>query len=192
MTEQELREILGFSAVAEVQFLGEAHKIREDGLAPLLRYARLAEEAGPDDSAPLAAVHRLLEDCVLDFPAFTAAALEGKAESGDIQGAVRQLVEFYCVRSHWAAMRLVGYIGAHLEETDGQLIRDTGRGLASLSAREACDLALAICVAGLSEEDRQIFFEDLNYAGNPEAEALAMVRQMQADRKAREAEAGPP
>jgi len=196
MTEDELRELLGFSPVAEVHLQGTAHKIREDGLAALLRYARLATEAGPEggpEGEALAATYRLLEDCMLDFPAFSAAALEGKADQDDVQATVRELIEFYCARKHWPAMRLIGYIAAHLEETDGQLIRDTGRGLAGLSAREACDLALAICLAGLSEEDRQIFYEDLEYEGNPEAEALAMVRQMQADKAAREAEAaGPP
>jgi hypothetical protein len=61
--------------------------------------------------------------------------------------------------------------------------------VARLSAREACNLALAILLDGRDEEDRAIFLQDLNYEGNPDAEAMALVRQMQAARAAAEAQA---
>lgn len=180
ITEQEMRELAGVPAEPEISFLGEPHKIREDGLAALLRYAG----AGADGDG-MAAAHRLLEDCLIDFPAFAAAALEGKAEAEDIQAAVRQLTEFYCARKYWPAMRLIGYVADKLAEMDGQLIRASALGIASLSAREACNLALAVCLDGLSGDDRELFFEDLEYEGNPEADAMEKVRQMQADAAAR-------
>jgi hypothetical protein len=187
LTERDLRELGGFPAGPEITFLGEAHPIREDGLAALLRYARASSE-GDKEGGGLAAAHRLLEDCVTDFPRFAAAAMAGKAQDEDIQGAVRQLVEFYCVRKYWPAMRLIGYVALNLDEADGQMIRSTGRGLVGLSAREVCNMTLAKCLEGLPEDEREIFIEDLEYEGNPEAEALAMVRQMQADKAAREAQ----
>lgn len=111
-------------------------------------------------------------------------AFGAKADIEQIVAVSHQAVEFYCARNYWPAMRLIGYVADSLEEMDGNLLRDGGRGLASLTAREACNLALAVCLDGRSEEDRDIFLEDLNYEGNPEAEALALVRQMQADSKA--------
>jgi hypothetical protein len=189
-TGNSLLELLGYGT-PEITFLGRAFTIRPDGLIPLLRYARTTM-GKPDqvltdseaENVAMAASHRLLDDCVEDFGAFAALALDGKADSGDITAAVAGLASYYCARSHWAGMRLIAYLAANLDEVDGQLIRAGGRGVASLSAREACNLALAILLDDRSEEDRTIFLDDLNYEGNPEAEALAMVRQMQAAKKA--------
>jgi hypothetical protein len=85
-------------------------------------------------------------------------------------------------------------MAGELNEFDGKALLRSGRGIAGLSAREACNLALAICLDGRDEEDRAFFLEDLNYEGNSEDEAMAMVRQMiaakaEASAQAAEAEA---
>lgn len=192
MTEDEIRDLTPYGGPPEVTFCGSQYAIRGDGFAALLRYARAsATELGKEEengARRLAAVYQLLEDCVTDFPDFAAAALRGKAGTDEIMAVVQRLTEYYCARGHWPAMRLIGFIAGDFGALDGMCLHKTGRGLAGLSAREACNLALAICLDGRSEEDRDIFLEDLEYEGNPEAEALAMVRQMQADR-ARAAEA---
>jgi hypothetical protein len=185
--EDSLRDLLGYGEPV-LHFMGQDFALRPDGLVPLLRYARAVpqaqEDSGEAESRILAASHRLLEDCIEDFAAFTATAFTGKAQMDDITGAVAGLASHYCARSHWAAMRLMDYAATHLEELDGQLLRVGGSGMVHLSAREACNLALAVLLDGRNEEDRAIFMEDLNYEGNPEAEALAMVRQMQAAKRA--------
>lgn len=191
--EDSLRNLFG-PGCGPLAFLGHDFALRPDGLIPLLRYARtVAEHPGDGEEARQAAygaMHRLLEDCVVNFVELEQVALLGKAQWEDITGAVNYLISSYCARSHWAGMRLVGFLAQNFEEVDGQLLRATGRSLASLSAREACNLSLAILLDGREEEDRVIFLEDLNFEGNPEAEALAMVRQMQADKRAaQEAEA---
>ncbi len=186
--EDSLRELLGYGK-PEITFLHHTFTIRTDGLIPLLRYAR-AGTGGPahevDEreaaSATMAASHRLLEDCIEDFAGFTRRALAMKAQAEDISDAVSQLASYYCARSHWPGMRLIAYIAANLDDVDGQLIRAGGHGIAHLSAREACNLALAILLDGREEEDRTIFLDDLSYEGNPEGEAMALVRQMQADK----------
>lgn len=182
--EDSLRELLGYGT-PQLTFLGRDFTIRPDGLIPLLRYAASMGLRDPKEmeQAILSASYRLLEECVEDFPAFTAHAFKEKAQVVDINGAVAHLVSYYCARNHWAAMRLLAYVQSNLDEIDGQLIRTGGRGVAGLSAREACNLALAILLDGRDTEDRAIFLEDLNYEGNPEAEALALVRQMQAGKK---------
>ena len=82
------------------------------------------------------------------------------------------MIELTCARGFWPAMRLLGFLAGSLEEIDGQLLRSSGRGIASFTAREACNLALAICLDGRDEESRQEFYDDLNYEGSPDAEAL--------------------
>lgn len=196
--EDSLREMLGYGQ-RRITFMGREFTIQPDGLVPLLRYVMSIsaqhDKPGHDvtdeerGNTALAAHYGLLEDCIEDFGAFSALALEAKATLEDVADAVTGLIGYYCARSHWAAQRLLAYIAQHLEEIDGQLIRAGGRGVTSLSAREACNLALAICLDGRDEEDRAIFLDDLNYEGNPEAEALALVRQMQAARASAEAQA---
>ena len=68
MTEDELRELRGYGGPPEIAFAGEQWKIRPDGLAALLRYT-LAPRDEDSEWAALNALHRLLEDCITDFPA---------------------------------------------------------------------------------------------------------------------------
>jgi hypothetical protein len=152
---------------------------------PLLRFAGSGpgKETATDEEAQtvaMAAMYGLLEECVTDFPRFCETALSAKAVMGDITAVMQRLIEFYCARSHWPARRLLGFMAGDLNEFDGKALMRSGRGIAGLSAREACNLALAICLDGRDEEDRAYFLEDLNYEGNPEEEAMAMVRQMMA------------
>jgi hypothetical protein len=188
MTEDELRELAGVPVRPEVVFLDTAYKIREDGLAPLLRFTRdSSDNPNPEAGTPLPVIYRLLQDCLIDFGAFEAAALAGRADMGDLRPVINALISFYCGRSHWPAMRLIGFIAANLDELDGRLIRAGGRGVASLTAREACNLALAVCLDGRSEEDRQVFMSDLLYEADATLDALAQLREFQ--RQKAEAEA---
>lgn len=189
MTEDELRALKGYGGPPEITFAGQQWQIRKDGLAPLLRYA-LAPRDEDSTWASLDALYRLLEDCITDFGGFTHAAFAAKAELEEMQGVAEKLHEFYCARGFWPASRLIGTIAGRLDEIDGQLLRSSGIGLAGLSAREACNLALAICLEGRNEDGREDFFSDLEYEGSPDADALAMVRQMRADREAQKAEGG--
>lgn len=186
MTEDELRELRGYGGPPEIAFAGEQWKIRPDGLAALLRYT-LAPRDEDSEWAALNALYRLLEDCITDFAAFSHSAFSAKAEVAEMQAVAEKLFGFYCARDFWPASRLIGILAGRLDEIDGQLLRSSGRGVASLSAREACNLTLAICLDGRDEDSREEFFVDLEYEGNPDEEAMALVRQMQADRKAREA-----
>ena len=183
MTEDELRELAGHGGAAEVTFAGQQWKIAGDPLFALLRYALAGTSARPegdDSGASLAALHQMMEGCLVDFAAFSEAALATKAGLEEVQAAARTVIELSCARGFWPALRLLGYLASSLEEIDGQLLRSTGRGLTSLTAREACNLALAICLDGRDEEARQEFFADLNYEGSPEAEALAALREYKA------------
>lgn len=179
-SEGDFRELAGYSG-QDVKFMGSAFRIRPDGLAPLIRFARAQPATATQkdgQAAGAAAAHRLLEECIEDFPDFSDLAISAKADGDDISAVVHYLIEFYCARSRWPAIRLIGYIAANLEEVDGKQLCKTGRGLAGLSAREACNLALAMCLDGRDEEDRELFLIDLNYEGNPEAEAQELVMQM--------------
>ena len=98
-------------------------------------------------------------------------------------------------------MRLLGWTAAHLPERDGAALMN-GRSLAGLSPRQACNLAFgdqpgvtAATVATLlagheNPEDRDTFTEDLMFDGNPEADAMAAVREMQRVQQAQEEAAG--
>jgi hypothetical protein len=162
MDERDLRELCGVPADPQVTFLGESYAIQEDGLVALIRFARAATTDNPEQPVPLTAVYRLLEDCLTDFGAFAARALASRAEMSDITPVMNELVSWYCARSHWPAMRLIGYVAGNLDELDGQLLRAGGRGILSLSAREACNLALATCLDGRGEDDREVFMTDLD------------------------------
>lgn len=186
MTEDEIRELMGFGGPREVGFAGQQWKIHGDCLFPLLLYARAGLKSGPEgnEANGLAALHELLEGTLVDFAGFSTAAYLAKADLEDIQALGRRVVELSCARGFWPSMRLLGYIASSLDEFDGLSLRGSGRGIAGLSAREACNLALAICLDGRDEEARESFFEDLNYEGSPDAEALAMLREYQAQQKA--------
>jgi hypothetical protein len=161
VTEDELRELAGYPGPPEVTFAGQQWKVRSDPLAALLRYVLADIKAKPEEDAEspaLAAMHRLLEDCLVDFAAFSAAAFAAKVTFDDIQAVAKAVIEYTCARNFWPATR----------------------GLTSLTAREACNLALAVCLEGRDEESRQEFFIDLSYEGSPEAEALAALREYKA------------
>lgn len=190
MRESEFRELAGYPQA--LKFAGRDWAVREEaGLLALVRYTRAATRAKgqPDEAARVAvlgAAHHLIEDCVTDFPEFGEAAFTARPRDKDIIAVVTALFRFYCCRSHWSAMRLLAHVAENMGELDGKLLMAGGRGLAELSAREACNLALAMCLEGRNEEDRKYFLDDLEFEGDPEGEAMKAVRQMQADRKARE------
>ena len=183
MREDELRELAGYPSAPEISFMGQAWAIREDGLPALIRFSLASRSDNPEEGTPLAVVYRLLEDCITDFSEFAQAAFDAKAEMEDLTAAIHQLASWYCARNHWPALRLIGYVAENLQELDGKLIRAGGCGIAGLSAREACNVALAACLEGRDEEDREMFLMDLDYEGDPASEALAQLRQMQAARK---------
>ncbi len=188
MTEDELRELAGYGGAAEVSFAGQQWKIADDPLFALLRYALAGVKAEPDDaSESFAALYRLLEGCLADFAGFSEAAFTAKSSLEDVQAAGRCVVEHCCARGYWPALRLLGVLASSLEEIDGTLLRMTGRGLSTLTAREACNLALATCLEGRDEEAREEFFIDLNYEGSPEAEALAALKEYREQQRKMEA-----
>jgi hypothetical protein len=179
VTEDELRELGGIPAVPLVSFLSQTFKLREDGLAALIRFARGSASINPEASVPLPVIYRLLEDTIIDFGEFSTLAMDSRADMADLRPVINHIIAWYCGRSHWAAMRLLGYAAVNLEEMDGQLIRAGGRGVAALSAREACNVVLAICLEGRSEDDRQVFMTDLMYEADASADALQQLRAFQ-------------
>jgi hypothetical protein len=194
MRESEFRALAGYPQA--LSFGGRDWAVRKDGLAALLRYTRAAGDArsemseGLQRSRVLAAAHHLIEDCVSEFGAFSEKALTVRPDDMDIIEIVNCLFRFYCCRSHWSAMRLLGYVAGNMSEIDGKLLHAGGKGLAGFSAREACNLALAMCLEGRDEEDRMFFMEDLEFEGDPDGEAIKAVRQMQRDKREREASLG--
>src|SRR6266487_1995434 len=197
MTEDELRDLMGFGGPPQVDFADSKWEIRPECLAALIRFVRASTAARGEETtqktrqAEMAALHHLLNDCITDFAGFSQAAFTSKAELDDLTPVVRQLVQFYCARPYWPAIRLLGYLAATLDEFDGDFLRRSGRGVASLSAREACNLTLAVCLDGRDEDNREAFYDDLNYEGSPEADALEMVRKMKAQQgTAAEADGG--
>lgn len=189
MTEDDFRVLAGLSRKPEISFMGELYEIRPDGLAALIRFHRGARTDDREAKTSLAVLYGFLEDCIIDFRAFEAAAMASQATMHDITPVINHLITWYCCRSHWPAMRLLGYASMNLEEIDGQLIRSGGRGITALSARELCDVSLAICLEGRNEDDREVFLTDLNYEGDAEADALAQLRQFQAAQAAAKAQA---
>jgi sulfur relay (sulfurtransferase) DsrC/TusE family protein len=140
----------------------------------------------------LAASHRLLQDTLVTaaWDEFAAAAMAGKAQMDQISDVIRHVVEEYTAWKYWPAMRLLGWTAAHLPERDGTALMN-GRSLAGLSPRQACNLAFATLLAGHENpEDRDTFTEDLMFDGNPEADAMAAVREMQRAQQAQEEAAG--
>lgn len=194
MRESEFRELAGYPQA--LSFGGREWKVRKDRLAALLRYTRAAGAArdemneGSQRSRVLAAAHHLIEDCVTEFAEFSEAAMKVRPDDMGIIEIVNALFRFYCCRSHWSAMRLLGYIAGNMAEIDGKLLHAGGRGLAGFSAREACNLALEMCLEGRDQEDRMFFMEDLEFEGDPDGEAIKAVRQMQKDKREREASLG--
>lgn len=184
MTEDELRELNGTPAAPLVSFMSQEFKLRDDGLAALIRFARGGSEIDLEAGVPLHVIYRFLEDTILDFGAFDRTALQTRATMDDLAPVVNFIISWYCGRSHWSAMRLIGFIARNLEEVDGNLLRTGGRGVRDLSPREACNLALSICLEGRNEEDREVFMQDLMYEGDAAGEALRQLREFQAQQKA--------
>jgi hypothetical protein len=188
--ENSLRDLLGYGGPPEIIFMGKKFEIRPDGLVPLLRYAgsgpaeeeQLKITQQDEDQRALASAHHLLEDCVVNFGSFSELAMKTKADMNEINEAVVRLVRYYTCRSHWSALRLLRTLASALDEIDGQLLRSSGRGIAGLTPREACNLMMAICLENREEEDRITFLEDLEFEGNAESEALALARKMMTER----------
>lgn len=184
MTEDELRELMGFGSEATVAFGGRDWEIKPEAFASLLGYIRTtlksqkSTEREFSRDTQLSALYGLLEGCITDFDGFAQAVFASKAGLEELMEVAKHLVEFYCARPYWPALRLLTFLANSLDEFDGDFLRRSGRGIATLSAREACNLALATCLDGRSEEDREAFYEDLNYEGSPEADAMEMVRKM--------------
>ena len=171
-------------AGGKVSFAGEDFELREDALAALITFVRVPGEEAGDGGTPLAAIYDLLSRVITDFPRFERAAFSTRAEIGEVSDLVGPVVSWYCGRSHWPAYRLLGFLAHNLEEIDGQLIRAGHGGVVTLTAREACNVALAICLDGRSDDDRDAFLMDLNYEGDAAGDALARLREWQRDRKA--------
>jgi hypothetical protein len=182
MREPDLRELAGLNPAPQIEVMGQTWALRPDGLAPMLRFSRADNRDNPEQGPSLAAVYRFFEDCIINFQGFSEAAFDTKAGEEEIASVIGQIAACYCARSHWAAWRLIGYVADNLEEMDGGLIRAGGRGVKYLSAREACNVALAACLEGREEEDRESFLMDLNYEGDAASEALAQLRAFQQDR----------
>lgn len=198
----------GVDPEPSVIFLGVPYRVATRGrLAPLLRYAALGQPTArvraqmeslgdehadgdlPSQQSSLAAAHWLLEDCVSDFRAFENAALAGKASSGDVHAAVERVVEVQTARPPLAGLRLLRHVTGNLAELDGLLLLAGGGGIAALSAREVCNICYAKLLGETDPEHRAEWVEGLYLDYNPEEQAMEQVRQMQADRAARE-EAG--
>lgn len=187
----------------EITFLDARYAVITDGtLAPLLRYcaagqlparerARL-ESLGepakePGQQAILAASYSLLEDCLADFSDFSAAAFAGKVAGDDVQQAVMRVIEVITARPAMAGLRLAHDATASFAELDGILLLAGGRGVAGMSAREVCNTVFARRLSEQDPELRAEWVEGLYLDYDPQSQALQMVRQMQADRAAREA-----
>jgi len=185
VTEDELRVLGGAELPAGVvTFAGEEFALAGDGLAALIAFVRVPAEQDGEGGTSLAAIYELLSRVVTDFPRFERAAFSTRAGIGEVGGLVAPVVSWYCGRSHWPAYRLLGFLAHNLEEIDGQLIRAGHGGVVTLSARQACNVALAICLDGRSDDDRDAFMMDLNYEGDAADDALARLREWQRERKA--------
>jgi hypothetical protein len=137
----------------------------------------------------LAAAHRFLEHTITasDWTRLQTTALASRAPQDAVQTLVRDVIEQQTAWKFWPATRLLRYITDTLAELDGDLLR-TGGSLAALTPREACNMAYALLLAARREpEDRDQFIDDLHYPGDPDAEALAQVRAMQAAQAAQQA-----
>ncbi len=187
----------------EIEFCGERYAVITDStLAPLLRYcaagqlpprerARLEslgeDPRGPGEQAIMAAAHEMLEDCLADFGGFSRAAFTGKVSGDDIQQAVMRLIEVLTARPAMAGLRLARDASASFTELDGLLLLAGGRGVADMSAREVCNVVFARRLDQQDPELRAEWVEGLYLDYDPQSQALEMVRQMQADRAAKEA-----
>jgi hypothetical protein len=206
--EEELRrlqaEIEGTDPEHQLEFLGVKYPVRPatGGLIAVLRYCRLASGKEPENeteqlnrtSAWLAATYRLLSEVIepASWYDFQQAALDGKASQDDVEQAVSRVLEIYTARPSVAAVRLLAWASAHLAEMDGQLLRGgTALGLASLTARQLCNIIFTARLESMeTDEQRQDFRDDLNSVETAEGRALKAALDMIERRKAQEAQDG--
>lgn len=179
------------AAQARIEVCGKQFALLDTGgLIPLLRYIGKAQHAPEDEQAAgqaqLAAMHELLEACVAPgaWQAFEAHCIDAKASTADISPAIETVISLYTARPYWAGLRLLASTVDRLGELDGMVLRGTGRGLASFTAREVCNLMLTLLLEGKDEEERAFLLEDLYLPYSPEALALENVKRMMADRAA--------
>lgn len=206
LSEQEIHQVQARIAglppcTGDVAFSGGTFRLRGPSLGPLLGY--LAARNPPADLSPLdgmspehkmlAAAHLFLEQVTVpdDWPRLQVAALAGRAGQDEVQALVRAVIEQHTAWPFWPAVRLLSFLAGNLAERDGDLLRTGGGlGLAAMTPRQACNATFALLLSGQrTEEDRDQFLDDLYYDGDAEAEALAMVRQMQAAQAAQAQEA---
>jgi hypothetical protein len=203
----------GLACDRSVTFAGEVFRLRKPALAPLLTYlaaahaqtapaegmapwtttAQREDDEAAQQTAMLAAGHRLLQAAVTaaDWPQLQAAATSSKATAADIDLLIRAVIEQWTAWPYWPGARLLAHLAAAIPERDGTLMIRAGRSLSGLTPRQACNVTYALLLSGIENaEDRDQFTEDLMYAGNPEAEAMAKVRQMQAGKPPGEDQAG--
>lgn len=184
-----------FTAALSVTLCGRSFPLRPGGgLIALFRYvSRGTEEQDGDtgrNQAAMAAMHELLEDSVVPekWPEFQRHALAAKATAEDVEPCIRQVIEAYTARPYMPGLRLLGGAAAGMAELDGMVLMGTGRGIATFSAREVCNLQLARLIQHMDQDAREVFLEDLYLDYSPEAVALAAAQAMIADKKRKAAE----
>lgn len=213
--EEQLRQLQamveGVDPKASVTFLDTKYEVATRArLAPLLRYAALGQptarerarlecmgdalggedEGLPNEQSSLSAAHCLLEDTVLDFRAFSEAALAGKAMAKDVHSAVERIIEVNTARPALAGLRLLRHVAGNLSDLDGRLLLAGGQGIRALSVRETCNACYVYLYDRVDDERKAEWVESLYLDYSPEDRALEMVRRMQADRRRKQEEAG--
>lgn len=188
LAEEDLRllqaEHEGVPHAREVTFCGGRYPVTRISLVGLLRYA--SKKKGDSEQALMAAAHRVLEDC-LDpscWQDFQETAIRSKITGVQVGEVIQQIIEIHTAQPWRAALRLLAYAAANLAELDGNLLADTGRGLADLTPRQLCNIVMAKMLAGLDEEKRGEFLSDLYLDFDPESEAMKLVQQMIAAKEA--------
>jgi hypothetical protein len=198
----------GVPTELEVKFLGHSYPV--SGKLPLiaiLRYAATgsgtpaqraeAETLGddgkyshPSDQAMMAATYQFLSECMTHevFGSFQEAAIRGKVSVEEITDTLSQAISALAARPWRAALRLLRVAALDFAQVDGELLLAGGPGLVGLSIRQVCNVIFAREYARIDEDHRAEWVEELYLDRDPEGDALAMVRQMQRDRKLREAE----
>lgn len=191
-----------FTADLKVTLLGRDFPLRPGGgLITLFRYVSRGTQEQQDATArgmaQLAAMYDLLQDSVVasEWPKFEDHATSAKATAEDVDPCIRQLIEAYTARPYWAGLRLLSTAAEHMAELDGAVLMGTGRGIATFSAREVCNLMLYRLLASQpGDDERELFMEELYLDYSPTDiamnQTLAMI-EAKAKAKAEEAASGP-
>lgn len=184
-----------FTAELKITLDGRDFSLRPDGgLVALFTYvSRGYQEHDSDDArgqASMAAMHALLEASVEagQWDAFQQHALACKPAVEDVEVCIRQIIEAYTARPYWAGMRLLASAASEMAELDGAVLMGTGRGVASFTAREVCNLQLARILQGMDADTREITIEDIYLDYSPEQVSLDAALRMIADKNRRKAE----